>query len=97
MATHVLIAIKENGMIDTDVVLTDPRKCECKDCNLANRIHEFFPDLSECQRAVIDELWNRMECAEMDLAYETAIRDGSWPVMTITGLNNFAAQILMEI
>ncbi len=71
--------------------------CNCADCLLAKKIEQFFPDRSECQRAVLDELWNRMECAEMDLAYEAAIRDGSWPHATVTGLNNFVCQILSEI
>lgn len=54
-------------------------KCQCDYCLLSRRIQKYFPDMSPDQRAVIDELWSRMECAELDLNVIQAKKDGTWP------------------
>lgn len=71
--------------------------CECSLCNLSRKINKFFPNLNTEQSDVIDELWNRMECAEVDLEIIEAKNNGSWPVMGIKQLKNSACQILMII
>lgn len=54
-------------------------KCHCGTCDLSRRIQKYFPDMTPDQRSVIDELWNRMECAELDLNVIEAKKDWSWP------------------
>lgn len=67
-ATHAYLGIKK-----------DSPKCQCNTCLLSRRIQKHFPDMTPDQRAVINELWNRMECAELDLNVIEAKKDGSWP------------------
>ncbi len=57
-----------------------PGRCQCETCLLSRRIQKFFPDMSADQKSVINELWNRMETAELDLNVIQAKKDGTWPV-----------------
>ena len=54
-------------------------KCNCETCRLIKVLRAIrfkcIPD--EC--AALNELWERMECAEMDLDVAEAKRRGEWP------------------
>jgi hypothetical protein len=56
------------------------RKCFCELCKLSHRIRRTMTNGSHQQKnRLIQELANRLACAEDSLDYESCIADGSWP------------------
>lgn len=55
-------------------------KCECSLCQLSRQLTPICEKLTKEEQKVIDILWSRMECAELDLDVKEAKEKGWWPV-----------------
>lgn len=55
------------------------KKCSCDLCQLSAKIRAERPYMNPATLEVVNELWNRMAAAELDLEVIEAKQKGNWP------------------
>ena len=58
--------------------LAGPRRCNCETCRLSRCLTRIVKKCTQREKAALEVVWNRMECAETELEWIKSKSKRSW-------------------